>query len=102
MSKRPLKDVAHRDRVKALPCLLCGGFMGDGLNDAHHIRECFPRTMGRRKGDDILVPLCRAAHNLLHTHSRTFWEDYAQLDPVPIAAALYAETLTLRSKKERP
>lgn len=76
VSKKPWKCQAYRDYVKQLPCLICAS----PAVDAHHIRETLDRTMGRRISDVWVVPLCRAHHNDLHAHSRTFWSDVI-MDP---------------------
>ena len=103
VSKKPLQDLAHRRRVNGAHCLVCNW---PPPSESHHIRECFPRTMSRRIGDDKVVPLCTSTvsrpgcHENLHKYSRRFWIAL-KLDPVPVAAALYAETLALRSKEGR-
>ena len=69
--KGPWESKAYRDAVKAEPCLICG--IKHEAQEAHHIRECFPRTMGKRIGDEWVVPLCMKHHTELHKHSRSFW-----------------------------
>jgi len=76
VKKGPWECKAYRDYVKERPCVVCGVWSVD----AHHIREFFPRTMGRQISDIWLVPLCRAHHTDLHKHSRTFWKDVG-MDP---------------------
>lgn len=99
VSKRPLKDALHRKRVNMLPCCVCA--FREQPSEAHHIREMYSRTMGRRIGDDKVVPLCVSminrpgCHENLHKYSRNFW-DQINFDPRIIAAELYAETLRLR------
>ncbi len=95
VSKGPLRDREHLARVlQAGVCYACAGHR---FVEAHHIRECFPRTMGVRIGDDKVVPLCPYCHARLHQNSRTFWKCPQQM-VIEYAAALYAETLSLRSK----
>jgi len=77
VSKKPWECKAYRDYVKVRGCLVCGR----AAVEAHHIREKFPRTMGRRISDAWVVPLCQADHAELHRHSRTFWTDEIP-DPV--------------------
>lgn len=93
VSKGPARDEAHLDRVRSLPCYVCG--YGSEPSEAHHIRECYLRTMGVRVGDDKVVPLCSTCHRMLHRNSRHYWSfpDVVRLE----ASILYAETLRLRN-----
>lgn len=94
VDKGPLRDNPHRGRVNEQKCLVCGL----AYPHAHHIRECFPRHMGLKIGDDMTVPLCVTHHAELHTlNNATFWDRY-NIDPVSWAKAFYAETLSLRGK----
>lgn len=95
VSKKPLRDAEHLARVRTLYCHICGGTPCH----AHHIRECLPRTMGVRVGDDMVIPLCPPCHTHLHDNGGTVW-DYPE-SIVKKAAALYAETLKLRSPEGR-
>ena len=74
--KGPWRSKAYRDSVKAHPCLVCSG----QAQEAHHIRETLPRTMGRRVGDEWCVPMCRRCHAILHNASRNYW-GLMQIDP---------------------
>ncbi len=94
VSKGPLRDPEHLARVRRHACVTCRLRVEI---EAHHIRECFPRTMGKRIGDNWVVPLCRWCHIDVHGMSRTFWHN-AQVAAIPLAATLYAETLSLRGK----
>jgi hypothetical protein len=72
VSKLPWESPAYRAHVRAsFPCLRCQ----KPAEHAHHIRECFPRTMGRRISDKYVVPLCQRCHTELHARSSTFWTD---------------------------
>lgn len=94
VDKGPIIDKAHRNRVNEHRCIICAL----PYPHAHHIRECFDRTMGKRIGDDMTVPLCVTHHAELHTlNNITFWQRYG-IDPVAWAKAFYAETLRLREK----
>lgn len=89
VDKGPLVDRSHRARVAEAPCMVCGL---RGLTQAHHIRECFPRTMGVRIGDEWCVPLCVTHHAELHAiNNETFWKHY-HLDPKGWARRFYKET----------
>ncbi len=94
VTKGPLRDPEHLARVRTLKCCECHT---PPPTQAHHIRECFPRTMGVRVGDDRVIPLCQACHAELHANSRTFWDDRhrAVRDH---AQVLYRTTLSLRGE----
>jgi len=49
--------VKHIERVKELPCAVCGRA---GPSDAHHILE--GRTPGRKSPDELCIPLCKDCH----------------------------------------
>ncbi len=94
VSKKPLRDPEHLARVRTKRCWSCFAAQG---TEAHHIRECYPRTMGRRIGDDKTIPLCSPCHIALHRRSRTFWQG-SKDSVVSYAAALYVESLSLRGE----
>jgi hypothetical protein len=49
--------------------------------------------MGRKVGDKFTVPVCRIHHRELHRRGdERAWWDKQGLDPLPIAAALWAKT----------
>lgn len=77
VSKGPERDRAILSKVHAFPCLICGRY---GV-EAHHIRECFPATMGKRISDRYTVPLCRVHHRELHEGAKAFWARN-EIDPV--------------------
>ncbi len=89
VQKGPIRDAKHLDRVRRLNCRGCHA---PGPSEAHHIRECYPRTMGVRVGDDKVIPLCPLCHRSIHETGRWATPDVARAD----AAAYYAETLRLR------
>lgn len=85
---------AHLQRIKSLPCGLCGA---PGPSDAHHIRE--GQGMGQRASDYLAIPLCKDCHQGdkgLHG-DRTMWRVYRknELD-------VLAETVRLLTTKEQP
>ena len=47
----------HMQRVKELPCSVCGH---PGPSDAHHILE--GRTPGRKSPNFLCIPLCKDCH----------------------------------------
>ncbi len=88
------KPVRERDRnhlrfVASQPCLVCGR----GPSDAHHIKFAEQRAMGRKVSDKFTVPVCRLHHRELHRRGdERAWWDKQRIDPLPIAAALWART----------
>lgn len=83
---------AHLQRIKSLPCGLCGA---SAPSDAHHIRE--GQGMGQRASDYLAIPLCKDCHQGdkgLHG-DRTMWRVYRknELD-------VLAETVRLLTTKE--
>lgn len=69
--KKPWRSEAYKAHVRTFACLACPR----PAEHAHHIRECFPRTMGVRISDAYVVPLCEKCHSLLHARSSTFWTE---------------------------
>jgi hypothetical protein len=93
------KPVRERDRehlkfVAAQPCLVCGRTP----SDPHHIKFAEQRAMGRKVGDRFTVPICRLHHRELHRRSneRAWWEKQ-EIDPLPVAANLWAKTHEIAS-----
>ena len=88
------KPVRERDRdhlrfVAGQPCLVCGRTP----SDAHHLKFAEQRAMGRKVSDKFTVPICRLHHRELHRRGdeRAWWEKQG-LDPLPVAANLWAQT----------
>jgi hypothetical protein len=83
------RDKKHLRFVSIQPCLVCGRTP----SDPHHIRFAEPRALGRKVSDEFTVPLCRTHHRSLHNcgDERAWWNDL-QLDPLPIADQLWADT----------
>jgi hypothetical protein len=93
------KPVRERDRehlkfVAAQPCLVCGRTPCD----PHHIKFAEQRAMGRRVSDRFTVPICRLHHRELHRrgNERAWWQRLG-IDPLAIAAALWAKTHSVAS-----
>jgi hypothetical protein len=88
------KPVRERDRnhlrfVASQPCVVCGR----GPSDAHHIKFAEQRAMGRKVSDKFTVPVCRLHHRELHRRGEErAWWGTQQIDPLPIAAALWERT----------
>jgi hypothetical protein len=90
------KPVRERDRdhlrfVAAQPCLVCGRTP----SDPHHVKFAEQRAMGRRVSDRFTVPICRLHHRELHRrgNERAWWQKQG-IDPLAIAASLWAKTHT--------
>jgi hypothetical protein len=93
------KPVRERDRehlrfVAAQPCLVCGRTP----SDPHHIKFAEQRAMGRRVSDRFTVPICRLHHRELHRrgNERAWWQRQ-EIDPLAIAATLWARTHAVAS-----
>jgi len=83
---KPIRDRKHRRFVAGLPCLACGA----SPCQAHHVR-LGALQLGKRVCDSKCVPLCPRCHDALHRKwgETIFWTPN-RIDPIPIAAALYA------------
>jgi hypothetical protein len=93
------KPVRERDRehlkfVTSQPCLVCGRTPSDG----HHVKFAEQRAMGRKVSDKFTVPVCRLHHRELHRrgNERAWWESRG-IDPLVVAATLWAKTHALES-----
>lgn len=94
ISKGPIRDRSHLARVANHPCLVCG----IQFAQAHHIRECYPRTLGVRIGDDKTAPLCVTHHAELHMHNTDdFWKRYG-IDAKRWARNFYEQTIAGRNR----
>ena len=83
------RDRNHLRFVASQPCLVCGR----GPSDAHHIKFAEQRAMGRKVSDKFTVPICRLHHRELHRRGDEHaWWDKQGIDPLPVAAALWART----------
>jgi hypothetical protein len=86
-----LRDKEHRRFVSKQPCLVCGRIPAE----PHHLRFAQPRALGRKVSDEFTVPLCRLHHRELHRQGdEAAWWDGVNIDPVPIALALWQRTRT--------
>jgi hypothetical protein len=93
------KPVRDRDRehlkfVAAQPCLVCGRTP----SDPHHIKFAEQWALGRKVSDRFTVPICRLHHRELHRrgNERAWWKSQG-IDPLVIAATLWARTHTAES-----
>jgi hypothetical protein len=84
-----LRDKDHRKFVSKQPCVVCGR----EPSDAHHLRFAQPRALGRKVSDEFTVPVCRLHHGELHRYGdEAAWWKGVNIDPVPIALALWRST----------
>ena len=67
-----IKDQAHLDKVRNLPCVVCSA---PPPSDPHHPRGAKWGTgTGLKAGDDKVIPLCRMCHDEYHRLGRDTWE----------------------------
>jgi hypothetical protein len=84
-----LRDKDHLKFVSKQACVVCGR----EPSDAHHLRFAQPRALGRKVSDEFTVPICRLHHRELHRHGdEAAWWTGLNIDPVPIAFALWRST----------
>lgn len=83
------RSKVHLAFVRARGCLVCQ----KAPADAHHLKFAQPSALSRKVSDEFTVPLCRLHHQSLHRHGneRAWWKNL-QLDPLSVAAALWAES----------
>jgi len=83
------RDRDHLRFVAGQPCLVCGRTP----SDAHHLKFAEQRAMGRKASDKFAVPVCRLHHRELHRRGNELaWWQIHGIDPLPIAARLWATT----------
>src|SRR5207248_5427769 len=86
---RRIRDRDHVRYVAQQPCLICGRRPAD----AHHLRFTQSRALGRKSGDDFVVPLCRGHHRELHRcGDEAAWWGQVGVEPTGIARKLWLET----------
>jgi hypothetical protein len=84
-----MRDKDHRKFVSTQACLVCGR----SPTDPHHLRFAQPRALGRKVSDEFTVPVCRLHHHELHRHGdEAAWWSGHNIDPVPIALAIWQKT----------
>jgi hypothetical protein len=83
------RDRAHLKFVAAQPCLVCGRTP----SDPHHIKFAEQRALARKVSDRFTVPICRLHHRELHRRcNERAWWDSQGIDPLSVAAKLWAKT----------
>jgi hypothetical protein len=92
-----LRDKDHRRFVQRQACLVCGRLP----SDPHHLTFTQPRALGRRVSDEFIVPVCRVHHRELHrSGNEAAWWRKLNIDPIPIALRLWAQTRTDRGQSD--
>jgi len=86
--ERRIRDKEHLKRVAELPCLVCSR----QPSHAHHLRFAQRRGLSQKVSDEYVVPLCALHHGALHHYSsETEWWAKQKIDPLPVAAELWAK-----------
>ena len=84
-------DKDHRSFVLRQACLVCGRVP----SDPHHLTFTQPCALGRRVSDEFIVPVCPSHHRELHrSGNEAAWWRKLNIDPIPIALRLWAQTRT--------
>jgi ERF superfamily len=88
------RSKAHLSFVATQPCLICKA----SPCDPHHLKMARSQSLGRKVSDEFTVPLCRTHHQELHQNGneRAWWQNQG-IDPLPIAATLWARTHAAKS-----
>jgi DNA recombination protein Rad52 len=95
-SERRVRSKAHLQFVATKPCLICEQLPCH----AHHITFAQPRGLSQKVSDEFTVPLCVAHHNDLHAfHNEASWWRNQKIEPLPIANALWGESVTRDSSR---
>jgi hypothetical protein len=83
----------HLRFVASQPCLVCGRVP----SQAHHVRYAQPKGLGIKVSDEFTVPLCAIHHTENHaTGDERNWWAALKIDPLGIAASLWAESCRTR------
>lgn len=71
--RQRVRDKKYLAHVRQLPCLAC---RTPWCGDAHHVTYAEPNAMGKKVGDNWVVPLCRSCHTMLHMKGdeKKYWE----------------------------
>lgn len=87
-----MKLPEHLDRIRLLPCLVCGD---NTATEAAHVRYGDRSVgkiltgMGRKPPDWFCVPLCSRCHREQHCHGEFHWWAAKDIDAVKVALALF-------------
>ena len=87
-SPKRIRAPEHLKWVATLPCLICQR----QPSDAHHLKRVQPNALGRKPGDQWVVPLCRIHHRALHdAGDETRWWRDKNIDAGEAAQKLWAQ-----------
>jgi ERF superfamily len=96
---RRYRDKAHVNFVASRACLVCGR----QPCDPHHLLFAQVTALGRKVSDEFTVPLCRLHHRELHrSRNEPLWWKKFGIDPIKIAAQLWARTRAVRPAAAPP
>ena len=87
-----LKRIRSKDHLRFVarqPCVICARVP----THAHHVRFAQPRGVAVKVSDEFTVPLCAIHHGQNHrTGDERRWWDERKIDPLSIAADLWARS----------
>lgn len=82
----------YRDRIKTLPCCICGDPTSTEAAHLRYSEYCAGKVnpgMQKKPGDQWLINLCSAHHRLQHLmKERAFWHQF-KINPVIYCTLLY-------------
>jgi len=94
----PLCAIILSQFVAAQPCLVRGRSPA-----IPSFALAQPRALARKARDEFTVPLCRARHDALHQRGdEAAWWKSVNIDPVPVALALWRGTRSGATQIRRP
>lgn len=64
IDKGPTRNTAWLAHVRTLPCLCCPDGQQQHPTEAHHPKGLFPRTMGKRITDLVVLQICQWHHTI--------------------------------------
>ena len=91
-SPKRIRAPEHLKWVATLPCLICQR----QPSDAHHLKRVQPNALGRKPGDQWVVPLCRIHHRALHdAGDETRWWEEKNIKATEIAENLWTDRVLI-------
>jgi hypothetical protein len=89
----------HLQFVASQACLICGR----SPSQAHHVRFAQPKGLGLKVSDEFTVPLCAIHHSENHAtgDERSWWTE-RKIDPLSVAADLWAESRRAKRYIDKP
>lgn len=87
--RKPIRDKAHLQFVRELPCLVCDY---PPPSDPHHLKSGTDGSMASKPSDSFVLPLCRTHHTELHNRGeKTFFNGQVG-DARHLTVALYCDS----------